>query len=134
MNRADARRQQIADGEPHHPGVRERAPLAPGIPTLAELLRERGYRTQAFVDGGCVRADWGFDRGFDGLVQQNSGCLRVLGPWALSWLERHAGSPFFLFIHRVEEYDAVRAEKRSSLPLDANAERSRGLKALGYLR
>jgi hypothetical protein len=43
----------------------EAAVLAPDVPTLAELLRKAGYRTQAFHEGGYVDAEFGFDRGFD---------------------------------------------------------------------
>src|SRR5262249_41099471 len=39
--------------------------LRPGVPTLAELLAARGYRTAAFVTNVNVAPQWGFQRGFE---------------------------------------------------------------------
>ncbi len=43
---------------------RARAPRA-GIPTLASLLHDAGYRTEAYTAGANVHAKLGFSRGFD---------------------------------------------------------------------
>ena len=39
--------------------------LSNEIPTIAALLSEAGYRTEAMVDGGNIAGSLGFDRGFD---------------------------------------------------------------------
>jgi arylsulfatase A-like enzyme len=40
-------------------------PLSPGVPTLAEKLRERGYRTAGFVSNPWVGSTFGLARGFN---------------------------------------------------------------------
>ncbi|HTP54969.1 MAG TPA: sulfatase-like hydrolase/transferase [Thermoplasmata archaeon] len=41
------------------------AMLGPGVPTLAEFLREKGYRTECFSANGYVQPGTGLTRGFD---------------------------------------------------------------------
>jgi hypothetical protein len=48
---------------PQHHQVRDETVLPDGVRTVASALREAGYRTQAFVDGGYMDRHWGFDRG-----------------------------------------------------------------------
>lgn len=84
---------------PQNHGVTEATLLAPETATLAELLRERGLRTQAFAGGGYVHGSWGFDRGFEGYVDSNLRGLEVALPRALQWLRQNGDQPFFLFLH-----------------------------------
>jgi len=84
---------------PQNHRVREDAPLAATVPTLADRLWARGYRTQAFVDGGYVDAFWGFDRGFEAYVNVYAKGLKALMPRAKQWLREHGDEPFFLFLH-----------------------------------
>ena len=37
---------------------------SPGIPTIAEALRQAGYRTAAFISGFPLDRRFGLDRGF----------------------------------------------------------------------
>ena len=49
-------------------------PLNPSVPTLAELLRARGYRTAAFIANSTyVSKLFGFDRGKDRRLGVNDG-------------------------------------------------------------
>ncbi len=82
------------------------SPLAAGIPTLAEYLRENGYRTMGFHGGGHVAPFFGFDHGFDlysdeiidwgkfysGRDQQENLLSRLRAA-------RASRRPYFLFIH-----------------------------------
>jgi len=52
--------------------------LREGIPTLAERLRARGYRTEAYVTNIFMHPEYGFARGFD--VYLMNGDLRLLYP------------------------------------------------------
>ena len=82
--------------------------------TLAEVLRDAGYQTAAFVGGFPLDAKLGLDQGFDtydahftrkiggSAVADERTAEEVSGP-ALLWLEQHAAKPFFLFLHY---YDA----------------------------
>jgi len=79
--------------------------LSDEIPTLAALLSQAGYRTEAIVGGGNVSGELGFDRGFDvysgssdaeDLFQQADGVLARLA---------EASEPFFVFLHTYEVHD-----------------------------
>ncbi len=80
--------------------------LSSGVPTLAEGLKEAGFSTGAFTDGGFVIRRYGFDAGFDlfddvrnAKGEGPNGFERLL-PKALDWLEdRKANEDAFLFLH-----------------------------------
>jgi arylsulfatase A-like enzyme len=84
---------------PQRHGVQDETTLAADIPTLAGLLQEQGYATQAFVDGGYLNRRWGFARGFDGYVGDEQRGLETIVAEAQDWLRAHDGRPFFLFLH-----------------------------------
>ncbi len=89
--------------------------LAAGIPTLAEMLAARGYRTAAFVAAFVLNSKFGLDRGFqtydedlsaaqpqevhERLSVYRSGSQVVDA--ALAWLEQtaRAPAPFFCWVH-----------------------------------
>ena len=67
---------------------------------LGEILGLYGYSTAAFVAGGHVRADYGFDQGaslFDDSYDFGSFFHKV--PQALNWIEEQAREPYFLTLH-----------------------------------
>jgi len=98
-----------------------------GCVTLAELLREHGYRTGAVISGGGMRAEEGFGRGFETYDDYSvlKACLagapaagevlpegsdlaactvtvptsEFTAEAALKWLSEWGGRPFFLFLH-----------------------------------
>jgi arylsulfatase A-like enzyme/4-amino-4-deoxy-L-arabinose transferase-like glycosyltransferase len=83
-----------------HGVISEEARLAPEVPVLAELLRKRGYVTQAFHEGVYVAPRFGFDRGFDEYRRQ--GWIQVVRealPSLLSWMREADDTPYFLFLH-----------------------------------
>lgn len=62
---------------------------------LAEILRDRGYRTAAFVNGGFLRKEYGFGRGFESFKIGSAGRF----PQEISeWLEEVRSAPFLLFV------------------------------------
>jgi arylsulfatase A-like enzyme/Flp pilus assembly protein TadD len=95
--------------------VNGRSVLAPGIPTLAELLAANGYRTGAFVAAFVLNHRFGLDRGFGTYDDDLAGAreqtveehLSVYRPGdrvvdaALAWLDgaANAGTPFFAWVH-----------------------------------
>jgi len=68
--------------------------------TLAELLQKGEYRTAAFTDGAYMRAEFGFDQGFDIYDGKRwlIGIAEIL-PKVKKWLNKNKSKPFFLFIH-----------------------------------
>src|SRR5215470_8561186 len=95
-------------------------PLASTHPTVAELLKTRGYRTAAFI--GAVILDSkslapGFDRGFDFYdnfpehtpTKSRWGRLERRGLEVVShaenWLAKHPTGPHFVWIHLYDPHD-----------------------------
>ena len=84
---------------PYFHGIKKASErLADEHVTLAELLREGGYRTAAFVDRGWMRAVFGFNQGFDIYDDRGIGIAQIL-PKVKKWLDKNKSNPFFLFIH-----------------------------------
>jgi arylsulfatase A-like enzyme len=77
--------------------------LAEGVPTLASLLQERGWRTAAFTAGGHVGAELGFDEGFD--VFETGGGVKGMFEKGGEFAEEGGDEPFFLFLHTYEVHD-----------------------------
>ncbi|MEQ8767543.1 MAG: sulfatase [Planctomycetota bacterium] len=79
--------------------------LSESIPTLAERLKEGGYKTAAFTAGGHVGADLGFDRGFD--TFEAGGGVQKIFERAITEVNDRAKEeePFFLFVHTYEVHD-----------------------------
>ena len=95
-------------------------PLASSHPTIAELLKTRGYRTAAFI--GAVILDSrslapGFDRGFDfydnfpehSSTKSRWGRLERRGMdvvlHAENWLAKHPARPHFVWVHLYDPHD-----------------------------
>ncbi len=90
-------------GNRHH-GLKLRA----GVPTLAAILEEAGFRTGAFVSAVTLRAPLsGLDRGFESYDDRFAGMRRdgrLTTASALRWLRSlPRDAEFFLFLHL---YDA----------------------------
>ena len=81
--------------------------LRPDVATLAELLREHGYETAAFVTNANVAGRLGFQRGFDTWVDLPEDHARPslhvqsdeLNVAVLDWLGKRGDRPFFLYVH-----------------------------------
>ena len=69
---------------------------------LAEILRNAGYATAAFVDGGYLSLSFGyqgFDTFDDGPGTSEKQPVENIVRKALRWLASSRGRPFFLFLH-----------------------------------
>lgn len=78
----------------------EAASLSTGVVTLAQLLKDSGYKTAAFTGGAGLGAEFGFSRGFD--VYSGSRSFEGFEstfPRAIDWLRKNSGSSSFVFIH-----------------------------------
>ena len=76
------------------------------LPTMACLLRERGYVTGAFTGWGSISPRFGFMKGFDFYVMSGAPRTDVANVFgkALPWLRQNAGRTFFLFVHTYEAH------------------------------
>ncbi|MBI4616854.1 MAG: sulfatase-like hydrolase/transferase [Planctomycetes bacterium] len=98
---------------PYAHGVRDNLflALAPGVPTLAEVLSGEGYRTGAVVSAEPLVSASGLSRGFDDYdddlpapaegVRSHFRERRAVETTdrALAWLARAGEGPFFLWVH-----------------------------------
>ncbi len=83
--------------------------LAPDIPTLPELFRQRGFKTAGHTEGGYVHGGYGFARGFDEFsheakkIESDAERTFVRG---LEFLRRLGPEErFFLFLHTYTVHD-----------------------------
>jgi arylsulfatase A-like enzyme/Tfp pilus assembly protein PilF len=106
---------------PFEHGVRQNVtpPFRADVPLLAEILRERGFRTAGFVSSVVLARQSGIDRGFETYSDEfssddahalflNSVQKRgdVTAGEAIDWLERNAaGGRFFLWVHLYDPHD-----------------------------
>ena len=86
--------------------------MSGNVTTLAEFLKQSGYRTAAFTDGGYAKPQFGLKQGFDYYpLNKDDGphehASNIAHPdriknnleRTLVWLEEHGDDPFFLFFH-----------------------------------
>ncbi len=109
---------------PMHNGVRDftSSGLPLGVPTLAEVLRDHGYRTAAFVSSFAVNSMWGLNRGFE-VYDEGLGVISG-GPRdpfmlvrrgdktvdrLLEWLGNVGAQPFFAWLHLYDAHSPYRA-------------------------
>ena len=92
--------------------------------SLVESIREAGFATAAFTEGGFVSRELGFDRGFATYVEEEGKVQRLLPgesrhatrPGSIdrtfsqagAWLSDNATRPFFLFVHTYEPHTPYR--------------------------
>ncbi len=77
--------------------------LAGSIRTLAQHFRAAGYRTGAIVPAVTLRAEYGFERGFEQYEFESFGHNRISSPSLIGKLryrlEQWSDEPFFLWVH-----------------------------------
>ena len=83
-----------------------RRPMAQEVVTLAEVLKERGFRTAAFNDGAQLSPRWDLHQGFDvwKANQKDPDTMERVVRQGLEWLDEmpRGEAPFFLFLHTYE--------------------------------
>lgn len=76
--------------------------------TLAEVLKENGYATAAFVGNPLVNKKLHFDQGFDvyeelvDSVDLGMHIAPLLHEKAFRWIRRHPRRPFFIYLHYID--------------------------------
>src|SRR6267142_388583 len=83
--------------------------LSPANLTLAEILRDGGYDTAAFVSNLFLRPGQGFEQGFDRYdnpqARWDGDSAGPVSAGALDWLRgRGGGRPFFLWVHYLDPH------------------------------
>jgi len=98
--------------ENHGLNANSRPHLLDDSVTLAERLRDVGYRTAAFSNNPAIRPATGLLQGFDHVVEvyerpvQEYPSARITHDLVENWLARGAGdeAPFFVFINHIEPH------------------------------
>src|SRR3990170_4574966 len=74
--------------------------VSPGMLTLAEILKQNGYKTGGFTGGAGGNHEFGFDKGFDIYTDDKefAGFSDSI-PKALDWISQHKGEKVFVFLH-----------------------------------
>jgi arylsulfatase A-like enzyme/Tfp pilus assembly protein PilF len=122
---------------PYEHGIRDNysRPLAPGTPTLASILRQRGWDTGAFIGAYPVSRPSGLDQGFsvyddpfataDDETRQARTERRAkeVVDRALEWLARPRSKPFFAWVHLFDPHAPYEApapfrERHAASPYD----------------
>ena len=85
--------------------------LSHDIPTLAEFLRQSGFRTAGFTEGGYVGGLYGFDRGFEQFNDRYASWHKVLRDADTFLASLEPDEPFFLFLHTYDVHDPYRPPK-----------------------
>ncbi len=84
--------------------VHRRAPLAAGVTTVAERLREAGFATGGFVTNPFLKERFGLSKGFETWDYEHHRPAVPSVARALGWLDDHREEPFFLFLHLIEPH------------------------------
>jgi len=83
------------------------------VTTLAETLRDQGYRTAAVITNGNVSRRFGFDQGFDRFLHLNENKARPtihlpsaeVNETVFTWLRApRRGQPLFLYVHTCDPH------------------------------
>lgn len=79
--------------------------LSPGVTTLAEVLKKKGYITAGFNGDAGLSGRFGFSRGFDVYVDgpKFSGMDNSI-PAAVEWLKKNSNKKFFMFLHGYDSH------------------------------
>jgi arylsulfatase A-like enzyme len=91
---------------PEEHGVRSNlAALPDELPVLAELLREAGYRTAAFVSNPALAAAKGFSRGFDVYRELPAeGGVAAVNRELLAFVQQPWSQPTFVWLHYIDPH------------------------------
>jgi arylsulfatase A-like enzyme len=119
---------------------REDRALPASAVTLAERLKDAGYRTGAFVGNHLLGGRFGFEQGFDswngGDPALYGSTAATLGERALAWLDSGQG-PFFLYVHTMEPHSPYTPSEEDAAPFAlpgyAGDKDTRALLRLGQL-
>lgn len=82
---------------PSQHGLWQDQRLPESLVTVAEVLRDEGYRTAAFAERGFLKADHGFARGFERFNSHVRNCTETFSV-AAKWIGERR-TPFFAFVH-----------------------------------
>lgn len=121
--------------------------MLPPIPTLAEVLRENGYSTAAFISNPWLTKVHGYDRGFtefcdtvfwknelaslgrESLLPCHHTKGQVINRYAIDWIKTKAKDPFLVWLHYMDLHTPVRSiVERAISKIDSSYARRKAYK------
>jgi arylsulfatase A-like enzyme len=97
----------------HGASFRYKIGLPEEAQTIAEILRENGYTTISFNDGGQISDKFGMGQGFDLYESRPENKdikdlnFRSIVDKSISWMEKNADKKFFMFLHTYETHQPL---------------------------
>ena len=76
--------------------------------TLAEILRDQGYRTAGFTANGLVGEKYRMDQGFDEFFEKNRASADEMVAQIAAFVRRTGDAPFFAYAHFMDVHDPQR--------------------------
>lgn len=99
-------------------------PIPQDIVTMAEILKDNGYKTISFNGGAQIAAEFGFDQGFDTYDswqrKENQSSTTLIDKVdftiekvdsAIDWIRTNPSEEFFLFLHTYEVHHPYTPKK-----------------------
>lgn len=100
--------------------------------TLAEILRDNGYKTFGVVGGPCMSGEFGFKQGFDDYIHEfRNGAY--INRAVEELLSKHKKRPFFLFLNYFDPHALYDPPAPFNLQFATSDYSKRGLKPDMYL-
>ena len=87
--------------------------LIPKNVTIAEILKDNGYRTGAFVWNDYLDKRNGYDQGFNHYVDKRVDFQQG----ALNWIQQKKFQPFFLYLHYIDVHGPYKGEYKDVINL-----------------
>ena len=123
----------ITGRQPYRNGMAETAVAISGFGlaaeevTLAELLKQAGYSTQAFVSNLYLDDRFGLGQGFDSNIHHEESA-KPLTDRVIAWIETSQETPVFLFMSRLWIWETTgsrhRSYQESNTPSQHNASKT----------
>lgn len=88
--------------------------ISPNAYTLAECLRDEGYRTSGYLEAGMVAVKFGFNQGFKP-YRQGFKHIHESVPVCLDWIRENRTERFFVFLHTYDVHRYNPPEEFSGL-------------------
>jgi len=119
----------------HHGAIFIKTAIPQEVVTIAEILKDYGYKTISYNSGGRVASEYGFDQGFDlyhssggrlskferilkriskrifFLYHSSHGGLTKKVNFAINWINNNPDRKFFLFLHTYEVHHPYTPKK-----------------------
>lgn len=88
--------------------------LASSFVTIAEVLKEKGYKTIGFNSNYVINSNFNFNQGFDEWIEFGSKEVKKIKAKKITaqlipWVEKNYDNPFFLYIHYLDPHSPYQA-------------------------